>query len=98
MELFGDPSNRFRDYLNKINNEKKEVRCTFCNKSPEDIRAEYYEYMKNPSEEFEDISIDDLIIMTEKLQKPVCAGCYFMIKRNPKLIDEIFERPEDEVW
>jgi hypothetical protein len=98
MELFGDPSNRFRDYLNKLNNEKKEVRCTFCNKSPEDIRAEYYEYMKNPSEEFEDISIDDLIIMTEKLQKPVCAGCYFMIKRNPKLIDEIFERPEDEVW
>src|SRR3990167_7667089 len=96
MELFGDPSNRFRDYLNKINNEKKEVRCTFCNKSADDIRAEYYEYMKNPSEEFEDISIDDLIIMTEKLQKPVCAGCYFTIKKNPGLIDEIFERPEDE--
>jgi hypothetical protein len=95
--IFGDPSNRFRNYLDKIKNDKH-IRCAFCNKSPDDIRAEYYEYMKHPSEEFEDISIDDLIIMTEKTQKPVCAGCYFTIKKNPELIKEIFERPEDEVW
>jgi len=97
MGFFGDPSNRFKDYLDKIQNDKQ-IRCAFCSKSPEDIRAEYYEYMKNPSEEFEDINIDDLIIMTEKTQKPVCAGCYFSIKKNPKLVEEIFERPEDEIW
>ncbi len=97
MGFFGDPSNRFKNYLDKIQNDDQ-VRCAFCNKSPEDIRAEYYEYMKNPSEEFEDINIDDLIIMTEKTQKPVCAGCYFSIKKNPKLVEEIFKRPEDEIW
>jgi len=97
MGFFGDPSNRFKNYLDKLQNDDQ-IRCAFCNKSPEDIRAEYYEYMKNPSEEFEDINIDDLIIMTEKTQKPVCAGCYFSIKKNPKLVDEIFERPEEEIW
>ena len=97
MGFFGDPSNRFKNYLDKLQNDDQ-VRCAFCNKSPEDIRAEYYEYMKDPSEEFEDINIDDLIIMTEKTQKPVCAGCYFSIKKNPKLVEEIFERPEDEIW
>jgi len=98
MGFFSDPSNRFRNYLDKIQNDKDVVRCVLCNKSPEDIRAEYYEYMKDPSEEFEDINIDDLIIMTEKLKKPVCAGCYFTIKNNPDLVQEIFDRPEDEVW
>ena len=97
MGFFGDPSNRFRNYLDKIQNDDQ-VRCAFCNKSPDDIRAEYYEYMKNPSKEFEDINIDELIIMTEKTQKPVCAGCYFAIKKNPELVNEIFERPEDEIW
>ena len=97
MGFFGDPSNRFKNYLDKLQNDDQ-VRCAFCNKSPDDIRAEYYEYMKDPSEEFEDINIDDLIIMTEKTQKPVCAGCYFSIKKNPKLVEEIFERPEDEIW
>jgi len=97
MGFFGDPSNRFKNYLDKLQNDDQ-VRCAFCNKSPEDIRAQYYEYMKNPSEEFEDINIDDLIIMTEKTLKPVCAGCYFSIKKNPKLVEEIFERPEDEIW
>ena len=62
MGFFGDPSNRFRNYLDKIQNDDQ-VRCTFCNKSPDDIRAEYCEYMKNPSKEFEDINIDELIIM-----------------------------------
>ena len=98
MGTFGDPSNRFKNYLDKIKNAKDEIRCAFCNKSPDDIRAEYYKYMMNPSEEFEDISIDDLVIMTEKLQKPVCAACYFTIKNNPDLVQEIFETPEDEVW
>ena len=97
MGLFGDPSHRFREYLDKIKNNNQD-RCWFCNKSPDEIRAEYYEYMKHPTEEFEDIEIDDLIIMTYKMQKPVCAGCYFTVKKNPELIKEIFERPEEEIW
>jgi len=97
MGFFSDPSNRFRDYLEKIKNDNQ-IRCAFCNKSPDDIRSEYYEYMKNPSKEFEEINIDDLIIMTEKTQKPVCASCYFAIKRNSELVDEIFNRPEEEIW
>jgi hypothetical protein len=97
MGIFGDPSNRFKGYLDKKQNDDQ-VHCAICNKTPDDIRAEYYEYMKNPSKEFEDINIDDLIIMTDKTQKPVCASCYFAIKNNPELINEIFERPEDEIW
>ena len=97
MGFFGDPSNRFKDYLDKIKNDKQ-IRCVFCNKSADDIRAEYYQYMKNPSEEFEDINIDDLSMLSNKTQKPVCASCYFTIKGNPGLIKEILERPEDEIW
>ena len=97
MGAFGDPSNRFRQYLDEMQ-KGSEIRCAFCNKSPDDIRAQYYEYMKDPSKEFEDIDIDELIIMTEKMQKPVCAGCYFAIKNNPKLVKEIFDKPEEEVW
>lgn len=97
MGIFGDPSNRFRDYIDKIKN-GGQIRCVFCNKSREDILAEYSEYMKNPSVEFSDISIDDLSIITEKTQKPLCASCYFTVKSNPELIREIFERPEDEIW
>lgn len=97
MGFFGDPVNRFRDYLDNKGNDDQ-VRCAFCNKTRNDILREYEEYMENPSQEFEDLTLDDLIIMTEKLQKPVCAGCYFAIKNNVDLVNEIFDRPEDEVW
>jgi len=90
-------SNRFRDYLNKIS-DIEDDRCWYCKKSPEDIKQEYYDYMKNPAEEFEEFNIDDISIMSYKLKKPICAGCYFTMKKNPKLIKEVLEKPEDEVW
>ena len=96
MDL-GNSSNRFRDFLNQPKKDDQ-TRCFFCDKTEDDIRSEYYEYMKNPDMEFEAISWDDLIIMSTKLKYPVCAGCYFAIKRNPDLIEEIFNRPENEVW
>jgi len=94
---FESSSNRFKKYLDKIKDDD-EKRCFFCNKTPDDIRAEYYQYMMDPDAEFDDVPLDELIIMTDKLKKPVCAGCYFNIKDNPELIEEIFNRPEDEVW
>ena len=94
---FESSSNRFKKYLGKIK-DNKEKRCFFCYKSPDDIRAEYYKYMMDPDAEFDDVPLDELIIMTDKLIKPVCAGCFFNIKDNPELIEEIFNQPEDEVW
>jgi len=90
-------SHRFREYIDKIQ-DQKENHCWFCNKTADDIRAEYYEYMKDPDSDFEEVSMDDLVIMTDKLQKPVCAGCYFAIKKSPELVEEILQRPEEEVW
>lgn len=90
-------SDRLKAYLNKIN-DSEEDRCWFCCKSPDQIRAEYFEYMKNPTKEFEEIDLDDLMIMTYKTLKPICAACYFAIKRNPVLVKEILDKPEDEVW
>jgi len=97
MGFFSDPSNRFRKYLDKKMN-SDEIKCTICNKTADDIRAEYFEYMKDPSEEFEDISLGDLIIMSDKLGKPICAGCYFAIRNNPNLVQDVLEKPEDDVW
>jgi len=47
---------------------------------------------------FEKVEIEDLLIMTYKTKKPVCAGCYFAIKQSPELIQEILEKPEDTIW
>lgn len=92
-----DSHNEFREYLKKIK-DVEEDKCAFCRKTPHEIRKEYFEYMKNPNKEFEDVNLDDLIIMTYKLNKPVCAGCYFSIKSNPKLVKEVMESPEEDVW
>lgn len=94
---YDSASSRFREYLKKIE-DIQEDKCWFCHKSPEDIKKEYYEYMKHPSEEFEDVDIDDIIIMTYKMLKPICAGCYFTMKHNADLVKEILKKPEDEVW
>ncbi len=88
---------RLTAYINRID-DPNEDRCWLCNKSPEQIRAQYYEYMQNPSREFTDIDIDDLMIMTYKTLKPICAGCYFALKKNPVLIQEIFDKPVEDVW
>ncbi|HLF18973.1 MAG TPA: hypothetical protein VI749_08830 [Candidatus Omnitrophota bacterium] len=90
-------SNRFGKFLDKTR-EGEEKRCWFCNKTEEDIKGDYYKYMMKSEVEFDDVPLDELIIMTDKLQKPVCAGCYFNIKDSVELIEEIFNKPEDEVW
>ena len=92
-----DASDMFREYLKKVK-DIKEDHCWFCSKTPDQIRHEFFEYMKHPAEEYEDLDVEDLIIMTYKLKKPVCASCYFAIKNNPQLVQEILEKPEDEVW
>lgn len=88
---------KFREYLKKIQ-DVKEDKCWFCNKTPHKIRAEFFEYMKDPPEGLENLELEDLIIMTYKTKKPVCAGCYFAIKKSPELVKEILEKPEDKVW
>lgn len=92
-----DLHEKFREYLRRIQ-DTTEDKCWFCNKTPDKIRQEFFEYMKNPAEGFEDITLDDLLIMTYKTQKPVCAGCYFAIKQSPELVKEILGKLEDEVW
>ncbi len=90
-------SDKFREYLKKIQ-DIKDDRCWFCNKNPDKIRAEFFECMKDPPEEFEELDLEDLLIMTYKTKKPVCAGCYFAIKQSPELIKEILEKPKEDVW
>ena len=94
---FDDAADKFRTYLKKIK-DPKEDRCWLCNKTPDMIRQEYFEYMKNPEEGFEDVELDDLLIMTYKTKKPICAACYFAIKQHPDLVKEILSKPEEEVW
>lgn len=91
------PRNDIQDFLSKINH-IEEDKCAFCGKSPGDIRREYMDYMKNPDEDFKCMDIDDLCMMTYKLNKPVCAGCYFHIKGHPKLVVEIMTRTMEEIW
>ncbi len=92
-----DPSHRFRAYLDEMK-DFNEGKCWFCNKTQEDLKREFLEYMKDPDKNYESIDFDDLIIMTYKLKRPVCAGCYFAIKRSPEVIKEILEKPEEDVW
>ncbi len=89
-------SNRFKYFLDKTPDDGK--RCFFCNKSEDEIRAEYLEAMKKPENAGKEIDIDDVLIMTYKTKKPVCAGCYFQLRENEDLVDEIFQRPEEEIW
>ena len=89
--------NRFRDLLDKAKDDDQ-ARCWFCNKSEDDIRAEYIEHMNQPENADEDIEMDDLIIMSYKMKKPICAGCFFQMKNNKELVDEIFRSLEEEIW
>lgn len=72
--MMDDSRNEFLEYLWKIK-DTQDDKCPFCSKSPDQIRKEYFEYMEDPDEEFENVDLDDLIIMTYKIKKPVCAGC-----------------------
>jgi len=92
-----DPVDALKDYLNKITDLEDDC-CWLCGKTLDQIRSEYFEYMKHPSEEFADLTLDELVIMTYKTQKPICAGCYFSIKENAELVKEILDRPQEDVW
>ncbi len=94
---YNSPSERFKEYLRKIDDPNKD-KCCLCGKSPDQIRCEFEKYMQNPSLEYEDLDLDDILIMTYKTKKPVCAGCYFSIKQNPELVQEILDKPEEEIW
>jgi len=89
-------SNRFSDMMDKSKEDEK--RCWFCNKSEDEIRADYMESMKKPENIGKEIDMDDVLIMSYKTIKPICAGCYFQMKGNRELVDEIFQRPEEEIW
>ena len=88
---------KFKAYLSKIK-DVKDDKCWLCAKTPSQIRNEFYEYMKHPQEEFEDLDFDDIVVMTYKLKKPICAACYFTIKKNHVLVKEILDKPEDKIW
>ena len=92
-----DMSDNLREYLSKIK-DTKDDHCWFCNKTPDMIREEFYQYMEHPKEEFEDLELDDIATITYKTKRPVCAGCYFAIKRNASLIQEILNKSDDEIW
>ena len=94
---YDSPSHKFKEYLKKIN-DITDDKCWFCHKTPDQIREEFFEYMKNPSEEYEELEIEDIAIMTYHTQKPICAACYVAIKQNPDLVQEVLDKPEDEVW
>ena len=94
---YEEDADQIKDYLRRIK-DVKDDHCWFCGKSPDQIRNEYFKYMEHPIKGFEDVDLDDLAIITYKLKKPVCDGCYFAIKKNLPLIKEIIDRPEDEVW
>ena len=89
-------SNRFKQLLDKPNDDGK--RCWLCNKSEDDIRADYQEAMKKPENIGKEIDMDSVLIMSFKTKKPICAGCYFQLRENDELVDEIFERSENDVW
>ncbi len=84
-------------YLNKIK-DVKDDKCWLCYKTPDKIREEFFEYMKHPSKDFENLQLEDVVIMTYKTKLPICAGCYFTIKQHADLIQEILEKSDEEIW
>lgn len=90
---------RFKEYLRKIK-DIKDDRCWICNRTPDKLRKDFYEFKKNPPQGFEEIELEDIFVITyaDKIRHPVCFNCYFNIRENPDLIKEIMEKSEDEIW
>ena len=88
--------NRFKQFLDKPNDDGK--RCWICNKSEEEIRQNFMEAMKRPENIGKEIDLEDVLFMSYKTKKPICAGCYFQLRNNEELVDEIFQLPEEEIW
>ena len=87
----------FKEYLNKIQ-DIKEDKCWFCKKTPDQMREEFFQIKKDPEKGLDELEFDDLITITYKTKKPICASCYFAMKKNPDLVKEILARPMKEIW
>ncbi len=92
-----DSFSDFKQYLDKIK-DTREDKCWFCLKTPDKLREEYLEYMKRPSKKFQQIELEDIRMLTYQLKKPICASCYFTIKKNSLLIKEILDKTMEDVW
>ena len=90
-------SNRFRNFSD-LPAEDDQPRCWFCNRSEREIREDYLRHLNDPDNIHQDINIEDMITMSHRLQMPICASCYFQIRNNKILIDEVFQKSEDDVW
>lgn len=88
---------RVKEYLRKIK-DIKEDRCWICNRAPDKLREDFYEFKKKPPLGFEEIELEDIFVMTYKTRHPVCFNCYFNIRENPDLIKEIMEKSKDKIW
>lgn len=95
-----NPHDRFKNYLIKKdeNSAGPEKRCWFCQKSEDEIKQQYYDIKFDPTIDDKDFNIEDLIFMTYKLSKPICAACYFSIRNNPDLVQEVYDNPVEDVW
>ena len=87
----------FKEYLNKIK-DIKDDKCWFCNKTPDQLREDFFESRKDPSKGFDQFELDDIIMITYKTKQPICASCYFTLRQHPDLIKEILVRPPEEIW
>ena len=84
-------------YLKKIKDVQHD-RCWFCGKNPDQIREEFYQAKNDPDKGFDQFEIEDIVMITYKTKRPICASCYFTIKKNPDLIKEILSKPQKDVW
>ncbi|MDP2654626.1 MAG: hypothetical protein Q8Q08_11440 [Candidatus Omnitrophota bacterium] len=90
-------SQKLQDYLNKIS-DIKDDHCWFCQKTPDQIRAQFLEYLQKNPDKADEIDLDDVIMISYRTKKPICASCYFVIRDNPELVREILHKSPDKVW
>jgi hypothetical protein len=89
--------NRFKNLSEKPQDDDQK-RCWICNKSEADIRADFMKYMSQPENADNDIKWEDLVVISYKTKQPICAGCFFHMKKNKDLLEEMFKRPEEDIW
>lgn len=87
----------FNIYLNKIKDVSHD-RCWMCGRTPDEIRDQFLTAKSDPERGVEHFELEDIVIMTYKTRVPICASCYFTIKKHPHLIQEILKKSVDEVW
>ena len=74
----------------KIVHDSKIKRCAICERTPDEVREQY----PHPTaQKFAHEALQE----TENVQKSVCWICYFNIKTNPIVIEQIQESPDDEI-